>query len=70
MRFSLASGAQTERRALSSGETRTASVCLPRQGDTAVLRLAPSPQTEDPVRLVRTLVRPLPAGRSCSSGQS
>ena len=68
--FSLASGARTERRALSSGETGSASVCLLREGDTAVLRLAPSPQTEDPVRLVRTLVRPLPPGRSCSAGRS
>ena len=42
-RFLLSYGGRTVRRTASSGETRSASVCVQRSGDTAVLRLAPSP---------------------------
>jgi hypothetical protein len=64
-RFSVSYRGGASRRTLISGEARAASVCLSRAGDTAVLRVAPTRATDQPVRLVSTVVEPLAGGRSC-----
>jgi hypothetical protein len=64
-RLTLTGGGDRVRRTLSSGEVGDLSVCLAGRGDTAVLTLLPSPDSDESVRLARTLVEPSRNRASC-----
>jgi hypothetical protein len=57
-RFTLSGGTKLERGSLSSGKAGDLSVCLRGEDDTAVLTLRPSKDTDEPIRLERTVVAP------------